>query len=69
MHNDHLPATEGVTPTTKVTLSAVSPEKSPENKQFWEATPSGEVVLYIKNGEAAKQFVEGKEYYIDFTPA
>lgn len=42
---------------------------SEENKAFWKWTPSGSLVLGTINEEAAKQFVPGKEFYIDFTSA
>lgn len=46
----------------------VWPEGS-DNQRFWDATPSGEFTMWIKNPAAAEQFKEGVEYYIDFTPA
>lgn len=71
---DHNPPVEN--PTTKVQLTPVGPSYDAagklipnENSQFWDSSPSGELTLYIKNGEAAQQFVEGKDYYLDFTPA
>lgn len=42
---------------------------SPENKKFWQFTPSGELKLGTVNPEAWKEFELGKEYYIDFSPA
>ena len=42
---------------------------SPENEDFFQYTPSGSIVLYTVNPEAAKQFETGKEYYVDFTAA
>jgi hypothetical protein len=44
-------------------------DPSPENKSFWEATPSGEMTMTITNPAAAKQFVVGKTYYVDFAEA
>lgn len=40
-----------------------------ENKAFYAATPSGEIVLDTINPSAAEQFVPGQAFYIDFTPA
>ena len=40
-----------------------------ENSKFWRYTPCGSINLGTINTEAAKQFVLGAEYYIDFTPA
>lgn len=42
---------------------------SPENKKFWEATPAGSLTLSTVNRAAWEQFEEGKEYYLDITPA
>jgi hypothetical protein len=42
---------------------------SEENKQFFQATPGGMINLNVVNEAAAEQFVQGQEYYIDFTPA
>lgn len=53
---------------TTVQMSPVYGD-SPENKQFFKWTPSGSITLGTINPAAARQFVEGKEYYVDFTPA
>lgn len=37
---------------------------SDENKKYWEATPSGSIMLSCLRSEV--QFEIGKEYYIDF---
>lgn len=42
--------------------------KNDENARFTKATPWGEIRLGIDNPEAMKQFEEGKQYYVDFTP-
>lgn len=42
---------------------------SEENKQFYAASPSGEIVLGCANADAAAQFEVGQEFYVDFTPA
>ena len=42
---------------------------SQENEDFYRYTPGGEITLYTINENAASQFIIGKEYYIDFTPA
>lgn len=42
---------------------------SPENEAFWKATPGGTIILYTVNPQALAQFEQGKEYYLDFTPA
>ena len=53
---------------TEVFLSPVySDDPQSENKVFWDATPSGNFRMMIKNEAAAKYFENGAEYYIDFT--
>lgn len=42
---------------------------SEENKRFFQSTPGGEVRLFTTNPSAAAFFEQGKEYYLDFTPA
>lgn len=42
---------------------------SDENKEFFASTPSGSIELRILRPEAVDWFVNGKEYYVDFTPA
>mgnify|MGYP001609184673 CR=1 FL=1 len=58
----------GDKPLKTITLSPVS-QGSPENKAFYEATPSGEMKIGTLNEEAGKQFELGDEFYIDFTKA
>ncbi len=55
---------------TEVSLSPVySEDPKHENKTFWDATPSGEIRMTIKNEAAAMAFEPNKEYYVDFIPA
>lgn len=55
---------------TEVFLSPVySDDPKHENKRFWDSTPSGDLRMTIKNDAAAQLFENGKEYYLDFTPA
>jgi hypothetical protein len=42
---------------------------SDENKQFFKYTPGGQLTFSTINAEAAKQIEQGKEYYIDISPA
>ena len=53
----------------KVKMNAVTGSEG-ENKDFNDATPSGELVISI-HGEvpAANFFTVGKDYYLDFTAA
>lgn len=50
-------------------LPVYSEDPNHENKKFWDATPSGDITMYITNPAAVDQFEAGKEYYVDFTPA
>lgn len=40
-----------------------------ENKRFYAATPSGELVMEVVSAAAAAHFTPGRAYYIDFTEA
>ena len=52
-----------------VKLQAVFAGKDEDANKSWSKwTPSGEVVMQITNPEASKQFVIGKDYFLDFTP-
>jgi hypothetical protein len=42
---------------------------SKENEEFFKWTPYGKIDIGTINPEAAKQFIPGEEYYIDFSPA
>ncbi len=42
---------------------------SEENKKFFQATPGGDITFYTVNQAAFDSFEQGKEYYIDFSPA
>lgn len=42
---------------------------SEENKSFSKWTPSGSLEINISNPDAYDKFEQGKEYYIDFSPA
>ena len=65
---------EGFSPDVgKVWLSPVySDDPNHENKNFWDATPSGEISMWISNPPAFARFKEAgvdAEFYVDFTPA
>ena len=40
-----------------------------ENESFYRWTPGGSITLGCVNEAANRQFIEGQEYYVDFTPA
>ncbi|MBD2005624.1 MULTISPECIES: hypothetical protein [Cyanophyceae] len=42
---------------------------SPENQQFWKATPTGKIEMQINNPDTTSLFAVGAEYYVDFSKA
>jgi hypothetical protein len=40
---------------------------SEENKEFFRATPGGQIMLHVMNRAAFDTYQQGKEYYVDFT--
>jgi len=40
-----------------------------ENKQFWDATPSGSFQMWVNNPDCISHLHPGQEVYIDITPA
>lgn len=54
---------------TIVLRAVYSPDPDHENRQYWEATPSGELRLNIVNEAASAQLELGAEYYLDITRA
>jgi hypothetical protein len=42
---------------------------SAENEAFYRWTPGGNITLGTINEAAAKEFIPGREFYVDFTPA
>lgn len=42
---------------------------STENKEFFKYTPGGDIAIYTVNVQVADKFEQGKEYYVDFSPA
>lgn len=58
---------EAVGDGANIRLDAVT-SGSPENKEFFKSTPSGEIRLFTVNPNAAAQFEQRKDYYVDLTP-
>lgn len=52
---------------TQVGLHVVT-SGSPENDQYFKATPFGTINLGLLSHETGKAFVPGKDFYVDFTP-
>lgn len=54
-----------------VKLSAVYPSKNDtnmeENKRFSEATPSGQITMFISNPAVYDTFKPGDEFYVEFS--
>jgi hypothetical protein len=42
---------------------------SDENKEFFKFTPGGQIILHATQSSVVESFTQGKEYYVDFTPA
>jgi hypothetical protein len=53
---------------TEVSLWALY-SNNPEDNSYAAATPSGNINMIVNNPSAEAFFVEGKSYYMDFTPA
>jgi hypothetical protein len=51
-----------------IKMSAVY-DGSKENKEFFKYTPAGTIEFWATNKAAADQIEQGKEYYVDLTPA
>lgn len=50
----------------KVALRVVS--RGDDNKEWAQATPTGDLTLGIRNDLAFEQFDVGQEFYVDLTP-
>ena len=61
--------TEGYPKSTTLRFDCQYDTSTPEDQRFAKATPSGHVELVVDNPSALDQFVAGKDYYLDFTPA
>jgi len=46
-----------------------SADPNSENAKWSAATPGGQLHMYISNPDAWGAFEQGKEYFLDFTPA
>lgn len=55
--------------TRDVRFDAVNGVDGEGNKDWSRWTPSGQLTMQITNPGAHEQFVEGKEYFLDFTAA
>jgi hypothetical protein len=55
--------------TQTIRLQPVYDDGNPENKRFFESTPSGNIELGVMNVEAAQHFDLNADYYVDFTKA
>jgi len=46
-----------------------STDPESENKRFWDATPNGELRMYLTNPSLKDHFQIGKQYYLDIIEA
>lgn len=62
---------DGVQQSEHVVLSPVYKDADPEgeNTKFWNATPAGQIDIYISNPEAFGKLEKGHAFYVDFTAA
>lgn len=62
---------DGTQTSEHVVLSPVYKDKDPEgeNTKFWNATPAGQIDMYISNPEAFGKLTKGNAFYVDFSPA
>ncbi len=51
-----------------IKLSAVYDQSIPEDQRFAQATPSGELTIYVNNPAAIEQLPIGKSFYLDLVP-
>lgn len=49
-------------------FNVVTGDGAPDNKEFFNSSPSGSIELFCVNPEANKQMELGKNYFIDFVP-
>ena len=52
-----------------VVLEAQYDDTIPEDRRFYDATPTGRCEMMINNPAAIEQLRLGKAFYVDFTPA
>lgn len=52
-----------------IKLSAQYDQSIPEDRRYAQATPSGELTMFVNNPPAADAFKPGQYVYLDFTPA
>lgn len=50
-------------------MSPVYGDGATENAEYWKYTPAGSIQLSTINEAASRQFTQGQEFYVDFTPA
>lgn len=61
---------DGQTTAVEVTLNPIyGGAPGTEDHDFWTATPSGTLTMYITNPAAFGALANGASYYLDLTPA
>ncbi len=51
-----------------IKLAPVYDETIPEDRRFAQATPTGELTMYVNNPAAIEQLPLGAFFYLDFVP-
>lgn len=51
-----------------IKLSPQYDQSIPEDQRFAQATPTGELTMYVNNPAAVAELAIGKYFYLDFTP-
>lgn len=62
-------ADDGSVTAEQIEMSAVYGEDGSANAEWSKWTPSGQFRMHVTNPSVFGQFEQGKEYYLDFTPA
>ncbi len=55
-------------PARTIKLMPQYDETIPEDKRFAQATPTGELTMYVNNPMAVELLTIGKFFYLDFVP-
>ena len=64
-----MPVNEGYNVVLNAVYNNRDGSHNEENAQYWKYTPGGTISFYTVNESAAKYFISGKDYYVDFTEA
>ncbi len=51
-----------------IKLQAIYETSIPEDRRFYDATPTGSLEMFVNNPVAIERLARGKSFYVDFTP-